>query len=223
MLMKLCIWFGICLSSKWFHLRLTFFSFLKPWAQQTTIHVNCFTYGLGWHTSCHPISKMHIAGEGPGESPSALRFFSYLIRRSSLKDIKCLAKNKQGSILSDLPDVYVRSFLSLSHTVIKFCYTKIFSGQIWSLVPDQNPLLQRSQSCLSTLLAAATFHLFVVGKNLLIVKVSILISKHVFEPRYNDLKFRVWNYSYVCTNLIIKISHVSQNWVWWCETIKRSL
>ena len=30
----------------------------------------------------------------------------------------------------------------------------------------------------------------------------ILINKYVFEPSYNDLKFRVQNYNYICTNLI---------------------
>ena len=33
--------------------------------------------------------------------------------------------------------------------------------------------------------------------------VPILISKDVFEPSYNDLKFMVWNCNYFCTNLII--------------------
>ena len=64
--MKLCICFGICLSSKWFHLRLTFFLFSNLGliiAQQTSIHINCFMAG-GWHTSCHPISKIHNVGEG---------------------------------------------------------------------------------------------------------------------------------------------------------------
>ena len=32
--------------------------------------------------------------------------------------------------------------------------------------------------------------------------VPILINKGVFEPNYNDLKFRVWNHYYFCTNLI---------------------
>ena len=32
--------------------------------------------------------------------------------------------------------------------------------------------------------------------------VPILISKDVFEPSYNDLKFTVQNCNYVCTNLI---------------------
>ena len=32
--------------------------------------------------------------------------------------------------------------------------------------------------------------------------VPISINKHVFEPSYNDLKFRVWNRNYFCTNLI---------------------
>ena len=64
---------------------LPFFKMVPPktnfWllrAQWTSFHINCFTAG-GWHTSCHPISKMQIVGEGPGETPSALRCLSYLI------------------------------------------------------------------------------------------------------------------------------------------------
>ena len=29
-----------------------------------------------------------------------------------------------------------------------------------------------------------------------------VINKDVFESRYNDLKFIVWNYNYICNNLI---------------------
>ena len=42
MLMKLCVCFGICLSSKWFHLTLTFFLFSNFGliiAQQTSTHM----------------------------------------------------------------------------------------------------------------------------------------------------------------------------------------
>ena len=38
---------------------------------------------------------------------------------------------------------------------------------------------------------------------MLIVKIPILINKHVFKPSYNNLKFRIWNLSYFCTNLIV--------------------
>ena len=99
MLMKLCIYFGICLFSKWFHLTLTFFLFSNLEliiTQQTSIHINCFMAG-GWHTSCHPISKMHIVGEGPGETPSALRRLSYLLN-SFLTDMKQLAKTIRGAL-----------------------------------------------------------------------------------------------------------------------------
>ena len=81
-LMKLCICFGICLSSKWLYLRLIFFfSFLKPWADNgSTNQYSCqLLYGWGWHTPCHSISKMHTVGE-TGETPSALSCFSFLIR-----------------------------------------------------------------------------------------------------------------------------------------------
>ena len=38
---------------------------------------------------------------------------------------------------------------------------------------------------------------FSLTKNVLVVMVPILINKDVFEPSYNDLKFMVWNHSYV--------------------------
>ena len=66
-------------------------------AQQTSIPVKCFM-ARGWYTSCHPISKMHIVGEGPGETPSTLRRLSYLIN-SFLTDIKHLSKNYPGGTL----------------------------------------------------------------------------------------------------------------------------
>ena len=42
-------------------------------------------------------------------------------------------------------------------------------------------------------------NLFLIGNNVLIVMVSILINKDVFEPSYNDLTFTVQNC--ICTNL----------------------
>ena len=44
-------------------------------------------------------------------------------------------------------------------------------------------------------------NLFPIGKNAWIVKVPILINKHVLEPSYKDLKFMVWDHSYVCPNI----------------------
>ena len=44
-----------------------------------------------------------------------------------------------------LSDVHVRSFLYLSYTLAKFCYTKNLSGQALSLALDRIPLLQRPQ------------------------------------------------------------------------------
>ena len=34
------------------------------------------------------------------------------------------------------------------------------------------------------------------GKNVLIVTVTILVKKDVFELSYNDLTFMVWNHNY---------------------------
>ena len=93
-------------------------------AQQTSIHINCFMAGR-WQTSCHPTAKMHIVGEGPGETPSALRWLSYLIN-SFLTDIKQLAKTSRGGALSapllmSMSDAFSAPFYNL----IKLCYTKV--------------------------------------------------------------------------------------------------
>ena len=52
-------------------------------AQQTSILVNCFMarvwVGDDTPRSCHLISKVHIVGEGSGETPLALCCLSYLI------------------------------------------------------------------------------------------------------------------------------------------------
>ena len=45
-------------------------------------------------------------------------------------------------------------------------------------------------------------NLFLIGKNVLIVMISILINKDVFEPSYNDLKFTIQNHNCFCTNLV---------------------
>ena len=46
-------------------------------------------------------------------------------------------------------------------------------------------------------------NLFLIGKNALIVMVSVLINKDVFESSYNDLKFTaIRNCIYGCTNPI---------------------
>ena len=44
---------------------------------------------------------------------------------------------------------------------------------------------------------------FLICKTVLIEIAPILINKDEFEPSYNDLKFRVQNHNYFCTNLIV--------------------
>ena len=115
--------------------RLTFFLFSNLgliMAQQTSIPVDCFMAG-GWYTLCFPISKVHIAGEGPGETPSALTCLSYPTS-SFLNDIKHLAKTSKGALFLSPSDVYVRSFPYLYYTLIKLCYTQ--SSKESSLISD---------------------------------------------------------------------------------------
>ena len=100
-------------------------------AQETRIHISCFMAG-GWYTSCHPISKMHIVGEWPGETPSALRCLSYLIN-SFLTDMKQLAKtSKRRHYPSPFWCLMSEAFSVPFYTLIKLCYTK---AEWSSLVP----------------------------------------------------------------------------------------
>ena len=50
-------------------------------------------------------------------------------------------------------------------------------------------------------------NLFLIDKNVLIVMISLLINKDVFDPSYNDLKFTVGkhNFCFVLCNLIMHL------------------
>ena len=54
-------------------------------------------------------------------------------------------------------------------------------------------------------------NLFLTGKNVLTIMVPVLINKDVFEPSYNDLKFMVQNFNYVCTKLISSVIYNCHN------------
>ena len=77
--------------------RLTFSSFLKPWADNssTNQYLRQLFYGWGNEHLMPSYLKMHIVEEGPGETPSAMRCLSYLIN-SFLTDIKLLLKLAAG-------------------------------------------------------------------------------------------------------------------------------
>ena len=52
---------------------------------------------------------------------------------------------------------------------------------------------------------------FLIGKNVLVIIVPTLINKYVFELSYKDLKFRVRNRYYFCTNLIADSFSICSN------------
>ena len=78
--MKLRICFRICLSSNGFHPRLFFF--FKAWADNDSTNQYSCQLLYGWRMPHFVLFylKMYIVGEGPGETPPALRCFFYLIR-----------------------------------------------------------------------------------------------------------------------------------------------
>ena len=57
----------------------------------------------------------------------------------------------------------------------------------------ENAFQEFVQSWSTDLYATGINKLFLVGKSVLIVMVTILINKDVLEPSYNFLKFKVWN------------------------------
>ena len=112
-------------------------------------------------------------------------------------------------------------FESWTHRGTKFCFIHHFT---WSLA-SQLPLLQASQQlftgkmllqpaesrkCFSRVqqipkhrfLQYRSKPTYLIGKNVIIVMVSILINKDVIEPSYNDLKFMVQNGNYFSISLI---------------------
>ena len=76
--------------------KINIFSFLKPWTDNSSTNQESYQLFYGWGmTHLMPlISKMHFVGEGPGETPSALRCLSYLINSfltaTKLKDAHSL-------------------------------------------------------------------------------------------------------------------------------------
>ena len=98
----------------------------------------------------------------------------------------------------------------ICHIHLTSCQLTATSSSILTTFCSKNALLTRkTQKMLSKsssnpkawIFFATGVKLFLIGKNVLIVVVPILINKDVFEPSYRDLKFRVWNCDYFCTNI----------------------
>ena len=90
-------------------------------AQQTNIHINWFMAG-GWHTLSHTLSKMHVVGEGPGETPSASRCLSYLLNIFLTEGQK--TSDWRLALSVPLPMSVSEAFSVPFYTLIKLCYTK---------------------------------------------------------------------------------------------------
>ena len=123
MLIKLCILFGSLFSFKIYTISLA--------------HRHLPQRGL----AC---ADVYVVGESCTWCNSlSLELLLLSTINSLLRSIRCFGKNWQGCTSSPTSDVSVRSFLYLSYTLIKLCYTKALSGQALSLAPDRNPLLLR--------------------------------------------------------------------------------
>ena len=143
MVMKLCICFGICLSSKWFHLRLTFFSFLKSWADNgSTNPYSCpLFYEKGWHASCHSISNMHVVVNPglPGKPPQP-RGVSYLIsNRHKTPHEELERRHSFSPLLMSMSEAFSSSVILQQNSVTQ--KAPVVKPGLWPWISD----LQRSR------------------------------------------------------------------------------
>ena len=100
-----------------------FFPFLKSWADNgSTNQYSCqLFYSQGWQTLCHLFSKMHIVGEGPGQTPSALRCLSYLIS-SSLTNIILLRNLYAGQEAKVRTGLGTTDWFQIGKGIVKAVY-----------------------------------------------------------------------------------------------------
>ena len=107
-------------------------------AQQASIPVNCFM-AEGWHTSCHPMSKMHTVEEGFGETPSALRCLSYLIN-SFLTGIKSVQLSSVTQSCPTLCNPMNHGTLGLPghHQLLEFTQTRVH--RVSDAIQSSHPL-----------------------------------------------------------------------------------
>ena len=135
---------------------LTFFKMVPPktnfFFSQTLGSTNQYScqqfYGWGMTHLMPSYLKNAYVGEGPGETPSALSYPSYLIN-SFLTDIKQLAKTSKGDTVSAPFWCLCRHFVYFFYTLIKLYYTNSLSDQALPLAPDWILLLQRPRILVS--------------------------------------------------------------------------
>ena len=135
--MKLCICFGIHLSSNQFCLRLPFFLFPNfglIMAQWTSIHVNYFM--ARDDRPCAILSQKCILWKRDlVKLPSVLRCLYYLIS-SFIIDTKCLTENLQEGTISAPSDVYQKVCLSLLYFNKTLLHKKLWAvkSSLWAQI-----------------------------------------------------------------------------------------
>ena len=113
-----------------------FFSFLKPWADNSSTNQCWCQLFCGWGITPPAVSCLKSAYCGRGvwwNSSSAWRCLSYLIN-SFRRDTEWLAK--KGALFLPPSDVCVRSFVCLLYTWINLWHTTALSDHPWSLPPE---------------------------------------------------------------------------------------
>ena len=91
--MKLCICFGVYLSSKWLPLRLTFFffSFLKPWAYNSSTNQDLYQLFNGWRMTHLLPSYLKNAYYGRGAWWNSINLEVSLLSVHEASDESCSA------------------------------------------------------------------------------------------------------------------------------------
>ena len=110
---------------------------------------------------------------------------------------------------------WATTFCLMCHVHLTSCQLTTTSSNILTFCRENASTTSRKQKMLSKSLLNPKAWIFCatrINKHFSLTKmcwfvmVLILINRDVFEPSYNDLKFRVQNHSYFCTNLITTLN-----------------
>ena len=199
--------------SGWTEKKLQSTSLPKPDLHQKKVMVT-----VGWSAS----GLMHYSFLNPGETVTSEKYteqFSETHRKPQCLQLPLV--NRKGPVLSSTQMHITQpthpKLNRLGSKVCLICHIHLTSRQLTTQASRQLfagkllPQPARGRKCFWRVCWISKHKFlcyrnkqthFSLVKNVLIVMVPTLISKDVFEPNYNDLKFTVQNCDYFCTNLV---------------------
>ena len=138
--------------------------------------------------------------KGPNSSPQQCPTTSHTTNASKVEQIG-LQSFVSSTISPDLWPVNYHFFKHLNNFF--FFFQQLFTGKMLLQPAESRKCFSRvRQIPKHRFLQYRSKPTYLIGKNVLIVMVSILINKDVIEPSYNDLKFTVQKHNCFFINLV---------------------